>query len=339
MEYYFRTRTPNDYILPAPSGAGYHYPQDFPLEYYEDLTRFTAELQREAYDFREIQFWGGDSRPAMECLARNLHNLRGLSIQTPVTPGIRIGENGRNVPVLGHLPETNYWICRKEFMQHGKMQMENMLAYLDGLYAEGPLPRYVLFYGGGIDEIVKLNERLDPARFQIANHATMFHLAAQLPEVKNPRRIVPKDYDWNADLPLRPEVWSARCTDGINMQPCMPVLSRQANGLRLEISAGQAWASAAIPGVQLPHNAKGIRVRIAENPRQLPYSMYILNDFLGFGGEELSEVFKYQKASCTEAMFKESVLPHLAEPLGKIRFDVFGKPGDYLVIEGMDSIT
>ena len=332
VEYLFRTKTNKDFIMPAPSGAGYFYPDGMSTRDLRDVVRMTADLQKQSYPYRDISLWGCDSREALDTYLKNFPGIRGITMNTPIKPGAGAMVGGRFVPVLGHPDGCHYWITSEKFFKNEKLQTTSALAFFEDLYTSGPLPRFVPLYGVAapplLDQIVELAGKLDPSKFEFVDYGTLYHLAAQYPAKQSLKTVAPLKHQWSRDLATSSGAFSKRWSD--------PIVKQTTSGLRIEIGPGQPWAAAAIEGVKLPSNAKKIRVRVSEVGGTAAYSIYLVKDYLGFGGEELDEVFRFSTSKETRARFSPKARHALDEPFLQMRFDVLGKSGDYVVIEGID---
>jgi hypothetical protein len=335
VEYLFRTKTDKDFIMPGPSGAGYFYPDFMSTSNLRDVVRMTAKLQESSYPYLDISLWGCDDRAALDTYLENFPGIRGITINTPIKPGAGAMVDGRFVPVLGHPDGCHYWITNEKFFKNEKLQTTSALAFFEDLYTSGPLPRFVPLYGVAapplLDQIVELSEKLDPAKFEFVDYGTLYHLAAQHPAGQSLRTVAPLNHKWSADLATSPGAFSKRWSS--------PIVKRTTAGLHIEVGPGQPWAAMAIEGVQLPANAQEIRVRVSEIGGSAAYSIYLVKDYLGFGGEELDEVFRYSTEKETRARFSRKARGSMGEPFKQLRFDVLGKPGSFVVIEGIDILT
>lgn len=332
LEYFFRTRTGKDQIIPGPSGAGYFYPDSMSTRDLRDVVRMTAGMQKTSYAYRDISVWGCDDRTALDTYLENFPGIRGITMNTPIKPGAGVMVGGRFVPVLGHPDGCHYWIVNEKFFKNEKLQTASALAFFEDLYTSGPLPRFVPLYGVAapplLDQIVELAGKLDPAKFEFVDYGTLYHLASQYPASRSLKTVAPLRRHWSRDLATSSGAFSKRWSD--------PIVKQTTGGLRIEIAPGQPWAAAAIEGLKLPSNAREIRVRVSEIGGSAAYSIYLVKDYLGFGGEELDEVFRYSTSRETRARFSPKARRALGEPFLQMRFDVLGKPGDYVVIEGID---
>jgi len=332
VEYYRRTRTPQDTFAFAPAGPGYWYPQYTPLRYVGAITAKTRRLLKLGFDLREMVIWQGDSTPALETLVAGLPGLRGVTLEHEVRAGMRIAppDGSRSVPVLGHGGKQQYWITREELVKDSRVDLDAMTAYLEGLYEAGPLPQFLPFYGcveGIVNDLAELNARLDPARIEIVSLRTLCHLAAQTEPAPDLPTLSPR-FRWSGAILRDRTAWDAMNDAKVTVTD---------EGLRVEIAAERAWGGAAVPALLLPPNARTLRVRVADLKTDRGWVLKCYGDFAHVGWNSTLLPFGMRtKAREAEAALSSQVLGAIDEPMTQLQVALEGQPGDYVVIESIE---
>ncbi len=249
VEYYYQSKTDNDYFMTPPSGAGYHYPV-FSNDW-AAFCQYTQQMYNDYLNEREIDLWQSEDSDA-DAIASNMPSIRGiLMLPENSDPYGRIFYTAkRHIPVIRYATNMNYWqLSEKPFWDaNANLKYDVYANYLNTVYSSVTKPWYLPAYGlqdrmlGQIVDFVKT--RLDPNKFEVIDYGTMMHLAG-LPS---------GTVDWNDNYIQDASKWSVRMNDAL--------VSTSTNGLRVTIAPGKTWAVAAIPDLLVPAETKNIRVKV-----------------------------------------------------------------------------
>jgi GxGYxYP putative glycoside hydrolase C-terminal domain len=251
FEYFMDTATPLDHFVCGPTGAGYVHPDRMSASDLRDFVAFTAQTFREGLDLREIIMWGAQEPQGLEAFAEGLPGLTGLTVKPnglcPFGDVLYIGP--RRLPVVRE-GGACYWQTQPRFFdaQAGyHLKVPAAVDYLNDLYNHVPKPWFFMVYGLQDNipgELVKLAAALDPAKFEIVDLGTLFHLA----KLAAPPL-------WEAGMVHRAAAW----------RPMNEALvTAGSEGLRVEIGADKTWAIATAAGLALPPEATQLRVKVSD---------------------------------------------------------------------------
>jgi GxGYxY sequence motif in domain of unknown function N-terminal/GxGYxYP putative glycoside hydrolase C-terminal domain len=99
IDYFWSTATENDVLVSGPSGLGYTYPKDWPVDRFAEYTKRTDAYLKRA-GLRVITVWGGAwTGPQGTAYAQNMPGLLGLTDQT---------DGGKVSIVDGRLPVLQF---------------------------------------------------------------------------------------------------------------------------------------------------------------------------------------------------------------------------------------
>jgi hypothetical protein len=250
VEYYYQTKTDNDYFMTPPSGAGYHYPMY--SNNWAGFCQYTEQMYNNFFTEREVDLWWSTDSDA-DVIAANMPSIRGILMSPDNSdPYGRLSYTAkRHIPVIRRATNMQYWMTSdKPFWDaNANLNYDVYANHLNTVYANVPKPWYLPAYGlqdrmvGQIVDFVKT--RLDPNKFEVIDYGTMMHLAG-LPS---------GTVDWNDNYVQQAGVWTALMNGAL--------VTSSASGLRVEIAPGKTWAIAAIPNVLLPQGSKFIRVKVS----------------------------------------------------------------------------
>jgi len=304
VEYYFRTRSENDFFSPGPSGCGYHYPAAMPEQYLDDLIRLTDRAHNESYNWDVLSFWGANSLPAVTRYPQRLPWLKGIALNRPVRPRVFVGPDSHRVPLLGHDPGMGYWINR--FVREGKFDLDGLVARLDEVHRNGPLPRFLLMYGvvdQQVAHVKALGDTLDPDRFELVSYAQLYHLAGQVDEGSFDRQDTQPSASrnsapWNASRWREPANWA----HGADME-----LRQQDDG-SLRLDTTKSWGLIEMNNLALPADVRHFRIRIGEMSDNVVYFVIFRGDFLGGLGRTVTTEATAFQARADQNLIYESRL-------------------------------
>ncbi|MCX7019395.1 MAG: GxGYxYP family putative glycoside hydrolase [Candidatus Sumerlaeota bacterium] len=291
VEYFFLTRTPNDYFICAPNGTGYTSPACMKnLDEY--LKRTAAALT--FINLRELEFWYAD-RPTLEKYAAALPMMRAFTI-TPMDAkpdwGLYETETNR-VPVFRYArnPPSFYWFIQAPFKtaepvwasrDTHTVDVNAVVKALNDYHDRTPKPCFAPFYGleTNVPEIiVKIQAKLDPTKFEIVDYATMAHLAKQAPRQAFPKmQTRPAKARWAPDMLTTQRMWTLGMNDAET--------SASADGLRVAVAKGKTWAVAAIDDFLVPAGAKFVRLDVGEVSPGTKWIFKLTGDLDGYGAVE-----------------------------------------------------
>ncbi len=334
VEYLFRTRTPNDRFVFAPSGAGYTSPRNqAQLDAFLEHTARRLEVVR----LREGELWYPE-REALTRYAELIPGLRGLVIQAHGAQQegalFSVGENA--LPVIRHRWACSYWMTKGDLcrVKDGAMRIdiEGFKAFLDGIYESGNLPRFVTFYGmqeNLPEELAKLDAALDHSRFEIIDYGTLFHLAAQVhPPTLAPQTPAKAKCTWSPQLLGDAGAWD-RSNDAR--------VDAADGGLRVEVAQGKTWAVAVLRDVQIPQDATHLDVRVGQLSEGAHWVVKLSGDLDGFGLWDDDVPFGQSPyIGETTAGLSHRVRSALGRPLGGIQIGLAGPGGSSVVFEVLD---
>ncbi len=282
VEYYHRTKTPNDHFTMAPNGAGYDTVRE--NDHLEEFLAYTARMNTNL-GLEETDLWYAD-RAHLEGYARLLPGLRGLSIEPHVAvPDGEMFQTG-GLPVVRHVDRFYYWYGKGDLCRDCAIDREKTDRYLAELHEQGPLPKFVPIYGyesSLIDDAADYFATLDPERFELVDYRTFFELAAQVVQpLDRSLSEVEAKVLW-ADDSLRTADW--RPVDG---DAILEVTDR---GLRVTVPAGQESASVVVRGVVLHDGVRELLVSAAAMSPGSDWMFWMFGDYDGFGLEDRWEPF------------------------------------------------
>jgi hypothetical protein len=341
FEYFFRTRTPNDYFVLAASGSGYITPRTS-----RDLAPFLRLTDRgQAFiNCRELDVWGA-SRESMDQYADQLPWLRAITVLPEVMPAgapnvFTVGRTHK-VPLIRRRPEEMYWnngplLTMDEKGWEGfHVQMDLFLRHLQWVYDSGPAvdgkPGFVTIYGvmGTIpDEIARIQAELDPSRYEIISYATMAHLAAQTnaPE-PTPTPAPEAKVLWSDELLRRVDAWEAT-NDA--------TLSATADGLAVQVGEGRDWGVARLVDCKLPEGSAGVTIRVREISPGATWVVKMAADYYGLG--TVTDYLPFTEGAGTgerHGTFPAPFRDRARQPLHNLQLGVVGPAGSRVVIEAL----
>ena len=342
FEYFHKTKTANDYFVLAASGAGYVTPRNS-----RHFGPFLAHTRRSLafVNCRELDVWG-PSRDALEQYIEQIPELRGVSVVPEVMPDnapnvFTIGA-GRQIPMIRHRTDTMYWFKGRFIKMDEKgwdgihVQTEDFLKYLGDLYQKGPgatgKPAFLTVYGvlGVIpNEIARIQKLLDPAKYEVVDYGTLFHLAAQT----NPPQIVPiaapkAALQWTPALLRQPQAW---------LPLNNATLSAAAGGLRIGLAEGKDWGVVRVSDCQLPPGTTGARVRVREISPGASWAFKMAGDFYRLGTVTDLEPFAQGAGTGERSVrFDPDVCARLRQPLHNFQIGVVGPPGSFVVFDELE---
>ena len=334
MEALWDQRTPNDYVVYAPSlGGGYSNPDSWG-PYTNEVLQFSYD-QSKCVDLREADVWGAD-RYSLDAIADQMPNIRGLAVPPHHMPKQELFFVGttRQVPVIRYREGHMYWFANKElFTDDGRFQQEAFRKYMQGIYREGNLPKFIPLYGTWTTMFADVSaamQGLDPNKFEIVNYATMFHLAAQTstPEV----RIKPAPamrHPWSNSLLAEQGIWTGG--NGATAEVT-------SEGLKVALGTGDPkWGIMCLPAVQFPLHAKAVRMRISSSSPGARWIVKWTGDFFGTGQDD--DYLLFDEASGTGdfvAIIPASIQKRLAQPLTQFQLGILGNPGTWVTYGGFE---
>jgi hypothetical protein len=342
FEYFYNTRTPNDYFVVAASGSGYMIPRAS-----RDLEPFLRLTDRgQAFiNCREIDVWG-PSRESMDRYADRLPWLRAITVVPEVMPAgatnvFTVGRDHR-IPLIRRRPEEMYWNNGPLLKMDEKgwegfhVQMDLFLRHLNWVYDRGPAvdgkPGFVSLYGvmGTIpDEIARIQTALDPAKFEIINYATMAHLAAQTNPPEATAIPAPKaKVRWSADLLRQADAWEASNDARV---------SASGQGLSVEVGPGRDWGVARIADLQLPAGAGGVTIRVRTISPGATWVVKMAADYYGLG--TITDYLPFTEGAGTgerHEAFPQAFRERARQPLHNLQVGVVGPAGSRVVVEALE---
>ena len=322
VEYFFRTRTRNDYFVCGPSGAGYVHPDRMPPAYLDAFLDHTAACLRDGVNLREIVLWEARKPSVRERYARKLPGLRGLTVKpNGLYPRGELLFTGHGTIPVVREGEGHYWQTKKRFFGPGyTLKVPAAVAFLEDLHAHVRKPHFLMVYGlqNNIpSELVKLAAALDPGKFQFVDCATFFHLARQTAPLR-----------WSSGLLRQAGPWA-----GWNGA----LVSASERGLRVEVAPGRKWAIAALVNAALPADARAIRVRVGAVHRGrwvVKVSGPLGEDGWRADWVPFGDRFRPgQQARPLDKRVRAAIV--LRQPL-TLQLGLSGSPGAAVVFEGLD---
>lgn len=209
--------------------------------------------------------------------------------------------------------------------------------YLDSLYEPELLPRFVPFYGllsNVVNGVAELSGMLDPAKYEIVDLGTMFHLASQAakPALASSSTPVASGKVWENSMVRDINAW----TDHLNN----PIVEVTEQGLRIEIPDDTTWALVAVCDLKLPPGAKKLRVRVSElHTGEGGWLMKCYGDFAGVGWMSHWLPVGFQtRALEADIPLTPQVLGALDSPMHQFQIGLVGKPHDYVIFDIIDFV-
>lgn len=345
FEYFFRTRSRNDYFVLAASGSGYITPRTS-----RDLEPFLRRTDRgQAFlNCREVDVWG-PSRESMDEYVDRLPWLRAITVppevMPPGAPNVFLVGRTRKVPLIRRRQEEMYWnngplLTMDEKGWEGfHVQMDLFQRHLDWVYDRGPArdgkAAFVTIYGvmGTIpDEIARVEAALDRARYEIIDYATMAHLAAQTdPPEAEPVPAPGERVRWSSELLHSPEAWEAANGAAVSVSD---------GGLAIEVGEGRDWAVARIADCRLPEGAAGVTIRVREVSPGATWVVKMAADYYGLG--TVTDYLPFTEGAgvgTRHEPFPEAFRTRAREPLHNLQLGVVGPAGSRIVVEALEFPT
>jgi len=373
VEYFYHTKTNNDYFVTSGGMGGYFAPPYNPyIDTYLDFAAYNLAMM----NIREIDIWY-PSWKIMQAYINKIPQLRGFSM----TPDGKAscGETffvGRDkkLPVIRHDDQFFYWMLpdrglTKDQTWHN-MDLDKIAGKLNEFYENSSKPCFKTIYGvvGGVmPHMSNLVKRMDKDKFQFVDYATFFHLMSQtdLPKVK-PGKLRKSDFTWNPKLLRQKSPWNQPLNDAI--------VTPGRNGLRIEISskkdkipgkdadklffaneiegnkikeiedAGQdkTWGLVTISNVKIPANAKYIFVDVSELGNSGKWVLKLLGDFNGFDNSDMVMPFGWggiERTGKSKVSLDRRLQDNPSSVLYQIQIGLEGKPGSYVVFKNINFLT
>ncbi len=177
VEYFFQTKTDNDYFTGGPSGAGYIHPEKMTPEDLDVFAKHTNRAFTEGIELRDAVLWVADKPEIWETFARNIPSLQLLDIN-PHPRRIPYGDmkfTQSGVPVLFESSRIHYWYP----LYQNQDRVAVMESKIMEIYENVPKPYYSVMYSCEItapDDVLQLSQRLDPNKVEFIDLNTMAHL-------------------------------------------------------------------------------------------------------------------------------------------------------------------
>ena len=349
FEYYYETRTTNDYFCMSPTGAGYVHTDLMPPAQVDVFLRETERLSRDYLDLHEIMAWGCNNLDVWQKMAAQ-PSVRAIFPKPNGGPDqgrlFHIEAGARRVPVLregfGH-----YWITRTPACNHDQQKQLTPSAFatqLQDLHATPEKPAFFILYSleGDAPRMIKeMQALLDPARVQIVDLCTFSHLLRQTPadfadtpreaDVASPVLLTP-------ELIREPSVWKP--VNGARV-------TRVPEGLKIEL-VNQTWGGISLTNVKVPTNTTGLTVKTAAVTRGR-WEPRLTGLHVNKARPDNSSMFVGIQATCLKdgpypgGVYRSDFDPRViakirrGEILPQIQL-IFSdaKPGDYMVISKLE---
>ncbi|MEI7634162.1 MAG: hypothetical protein WCK47_07760 [bacterium] len=321
LEYYWTTKTPNDYFNCPPSGAGYMYPMFG--NYLDEFTAHTSWMMTGKVSEREIGIWQATDAN-MESYAHNIPTLRGITcIANGGQYGTLTRTAYRKVPILRYADRLNYWMLDTTFFPNGSgggVDVAAFATFMDGVYANNTKPFFCPIYGlqdNMVPEIMKIKAALNPSKFEIIDLGTMMHLAG-LPT---------GTVDWNPSMLRDVAIWSLHMNGAI--------VSVNADGLRVQIGPGKTWAVAAITNCLLPRDARFAKVKVSSLVGAAQWVVKLSEDWTGPWIDSLPFGVSSATGESTAPVAPEILAEIDRLPLNQLQIGIQGPAGSSVTVQDL----